>query len=92
MGLKISEEGWGITIVFLSLKFFRELVKIIFLFYFLAVDFLNRLLERDPAKRISADEAMNHFWIKTHNKAVNKTSKFLKEPAQSLENLKKLKE
>jgi serine/threonine protein kinase len=49
-------------------------------------------MEKDPAKRISAEEAMNHAWIKTHTKLPPKNSKFLKEPAHGVENVKKLKE
>lgn len=34
-------------------------------------DLLKKLLERDPNKRISAEEACNHIWIKTHSKEVS---------------------
>jgi len=28
-----------------------------------ALDFLHKLLEKDPMKRVSIDEALNHIWI-----------------------------
>jgi len=34
-----------------------------------AKDFINRLLQSDPAKRMTAEEAMNHPWIVRYNNA-----------------------
>lgn len=32
-----------------------------------AWDFIRRLLQKDPRKRMAADQALNHPWIARHN-------------------------
>lgn len=51
----------------------------------LAKDFVGKMLEKDPEKRLSAQEALNHPWILARRKAQTVD---LNETAKALNNLK----